>query len=442
MKKYVGFLFAMLVATTVSAEPITLLVDFKDDTSRAEVTETEKELGFDLQPNSIMFSATKLMKVRVDSNRVEEYMDRIKDDKDIESVEISQQYSIFGGADFDVPNDPAYDKQRWHFDMIGLEEAWRISTGKGVVVAIVDTGISDGKGSLPRVPDLNNTCFVKGYNFVDDNTDPYDRNSHGTHVGSSVAESTNNAVGGVGVAFNACLMPLKVLSDSGSGSLEDIAEAIRYAVDNGADIVNMSLGGGGYSKIMADALQHAKKNNVLVFCAAGNSGMPRVEYPAAQDGCLAISSVGPKGELAPYSSHGTGKDHGIFVASPGGDTRGFGPDGGVWQSTIDRTDPYKWGMFPYQGTSMATPIAAGVAALIVSDLKERNGEYSRDEVIDIIAQSAQDKDDEYRYGHGIINAGQALNAVANPKHNGLKIFGAFLFALVVAFAAHRTMSRR
>jgi len=425
---------------TLMKNPVTLLVDFEDDATLADIKETEEELGRHLVPNSVMFHGTKLMRVTVDASEADELMAKIRNDWDIEAVELSQTYETLRSEGFDVPNDPFWPQQAWHMDMIGLREAWNYSTGEGVTVAIVDTGISGEKSKYPMVPDLKQTCMVPGYNFVDDNNDPYDRNSHGTHVGSSVAESTNNNLGGVGIAYDACLMPLKVLSDSGSGYTEDIAEAIIWATNNGAQVINMSLGGGGYSQVMQNAIDHAVKNNVLVLCAAGNSGRAKIEYPAAQDGCLAIASVGPDGNLAPYSSHGEGGE-GIFLASPGGNMRDFGPEGGVWQSTVDRNDPHKWGMFPYQGTSMATPIAAGSTALVVSALLEKNGDYDREDVIQILASAATDKNDNFRYGHGIVNVAEAVKDVKGSAVT-FQILAAFIFAGLVAFVASRKMLRR
>jgi len=418
-------------------------VDFEDDATMQDIHETEQELGLKLVPNSVVFHGTKLMKVTVEASDADRLMGLIRDDWDIEAVELSQTYEAYalkGGANFDMPNDPFYEKQAWHMEMINLREAWQYATGKGVTVAIVDTGISGKDSKYPMVPDLKETCMVPGYNFVDDNTDPYDRNSHGTHVGSSVAESTNNNLGGVGVAYNACLMPLKVLSDRGSGSTEDIAEAIVWAVDNGAQVVNMSLGGGGYSQVMQNAITYAVDNNVIVMCAAGNGGRAKIEFPAAMDGCLAISSVGPDANLAYYSSYGEGGE-GIFIASPGGNTRDFGNDGGVWQSTVDPNDPNQWVMAPYQGTSMATPIAAGSVALVISAFLEADGDYDREDVIDLLADTATEKGDDFRYGYGIINPAEAVKAISGSSLP-YQILAAFVLAALIAFVASRKMLRR
>ncbi len=439
MKIITNLLVALTLSAAATASPVTLLVDFKDDATRTDIAETADDIGADLTPNSVVSSKTKIMKVTVDSERVSDLIDDLSSDGDIEHVEVSQIYRAFAnGADFDVPNDPAYAKQMWHFDMIKLPVAWRSATGKGVKVAVVDTGISGPKSKYPQIPDLKNTCFVPGYDFVADTDDPYDVQSHGTHVGSTIAESTNNSVGGVGIAFNACLMPVKVLSDEGYGQTADIAEGIRWAVDNGAQVLNMSLGGGGASKIIGDALLYAVEHNAIVFCAAGNSGRGQVEYPAGQDGCVAVSAVGPDGKLAPYSSHGRDATdrNGVFIAAPGGNTRDFGPEGGVWQSTVNPENWKEWGMFPYQGTSMATPMASGVAALVISRLGEN---YSRDEVLEIMASTAVDKGDEFRYGAGILDAGAAVAAAVSSDGPSGMVVAIVLFALVAIVVAGKRL---
>jgi len=423
-----------LLATSATASPVTLLVDFEDDASRVDIAETEDVLGLDLFHNSVMSAKTKIMKTTVDSTRVSELIDRIDGDWDIESVEVSQIYRVLDdGADFEVPNDPYLAKQAWHFDMIGLSQAWKVGTGKRVTVAVLDTGVTGPNSKYPQVPDLNKTCFVPGYDFAADTTDPYDVQSHGTHVASTIAESTNNTLGGVGIAFNACIMPVKVLSDEGWGDTADIAEGIRFAADEGANVINMSLGGGGYSQIMQDALNYAVEKNVQVFCAAGNSGVDNIEYPAGLDGCLAISSVGPDKKLAPYSSYGRAKDDskGLFLAAPGGNIRDFGNEGGVWQSTVNPKNPNEWGMFPYQGTSMATPMAAGSAALLISIL---GPDTDREDVMQFMQDTAAQVGDQNKYGAGILNVGAA--ALAAESGGGYSIAWAVaLFVLMAIFVA-------
>ncbi|PSB57785.1 peptidase S8, partial [Chroococcidiopsis cubana CCALA 043] len=157
---------------------------------------------------------------------------------------------------YEVPNDPQYGQQ-WNMRSISIESAWDETKGSGVTVAVIDTGIS-------QVPDLKNTKFVEGYDFVNDKVAADDDNGHGTHVAGTVAQSTNNNYGVAGVAYEATLMPLKVLSAGGTGTTSDIAEAIRFAADNGAGVINMSLGGGGESEMMKEAIAYAQQKGVVV----------------------------------------------------------------------------------------------------------------------------------------------------------------------------------
>lgn len=179
--------------------------------------------------------------------------------KDTEYIEPNYVYSAF-----EIPNDPMYTKQ-WNLRSINVESAWNETKGSGTTVAIIDTGITP-------VADLKETKFVPGYDFVNDRAEAYDDNGHGTHVAGTVAQSTNNNYGVAGIAYEAALMPLKVLSGSGGGTVSDIAEAIKFAADNGADVINMSLGGGGESQLMEEAIDYAHSKGVVVIAAAGNSG--------------------------------------------------------------------------------------------------------------------------------------------------------------------------
>lgn len=456
MKSLIMLLSLMLGAVAANAEPVKLLVDFNDDATIEDVRDSEEETGLDLQPSSFMFSATKLTEVMIDSENAEEYIETLEDDGDIEAVEVSQMYFAMGGASFEVPNDPAYARQRWHMDMVGMQKAWKQSTGKGVIVAVLDTGVSPGTTpSYPRVGDLASSSFMKGYNFVDDNEDTHDAHGHGTHCSSTILEATNNSIGGVGMAFEAKLLPVKVLGDSGGGSVEGISEGIRWAVDQGAHVISMSLGGRGFSAIMANAVRYAEKRNVIVVAAAGNDADDAPHYPSAYDGVLAISAVGPGGQigtadagnpktakLATYSSYGgAGGKKGIFLAAPGGDRRVFGDEGGVIQSTIEEGNPLKWAMRSFNGTSMACPHVSGAAALVASALMEKNGgRFKSSEVIKILEKTATAREDKYKFGAGVLNAGAAVEMAAEGTSYTPFAVGGMALAIIVGFFILRRRS--
>ena len=252
------------------------------------------------------------------------------------------------------PDDPDFAKQ-WHLKAAGAPAAWDTTRGAGVTVAVIDTGIAP-------VDDLDPERIVAGHNFLTGGDDARDDHFHGTHVAGTVAQSTGNGVGVAGMAPLALLMPLKVLGADGSGTSVGIADAIRWAADHGARVLNLSLGGGSRSANMANAVAYARRKGCVVVCAAGNSGSRGVHYPAAYPGALAVSAVGPQGRLAPYSSFGPE----VRIAAPGGD-KSQGEEAGVLQETIDPADPSGKGVYRWlQGTSMATPHVAGAAALVAS----------------------------------------------------------------------------
>jgi serine protease len=235
---------------------------------------------------------------------------------------------------------------------------------------------------------------------------------------------TNNGVGVAGIAPKAKIMPLKVLSKRGFGTAGDIADAVRFAADEGAHVLNLSLGGGPRSRVLESAVAYARKKGAVVVCAAGNGGRPRVEFPAAYRGAFAVSSVGPTKDLAFYSSYG--KE--VAVAGPGGDKNLGGDDGGILQNTIMQNRPDLTSVYlAYQGTSMATPHVAGVAALLVS-----SGVTNPDRVEAILKETAEDlgasgRDD--RFGHGLVNAARAVNA-AQSERGGLAQLGTALVGLL------------
>jgi serine protease len=242
--------------------------------------------------------------------------------------------------------------------------------------------------------------LVKGWNFVGNNDDARDDHAHGTHVAGTIAQSTGNGKGVAGMAPEARLMPIKVLSAYGSGTSHDIAEGIRWAVDHGARVLNLSLGGGGRSLAMEAAVAYARRRGAVVVCAAGNSGSRGVSYPAAYPGAFAVSAVGPQGRLAPYSSFGPQ----VAIAAPGGD-KSQGEEAGVLQQTLAEgsTDEaaFRW----FQGTSMATPHVAGAAALVMS-----LGVSEPAAVEKLLASTAKNAPEisTERYGAGLLDAGAAV----------------------------------
>jgi serine protease len=419
-----------------------LVIDFEDDLDNDAIFAIASRLGLHIEDTTDAADGN-IFVMRGPQALLDKAKRLLRAEGDVETVEDNFAYGLFDqdverGAFFDAtdgelkptptkPNDPMY-KSQWHFAMVNAEGAWAVTQGQGVVVAVIDTGVSpgklaDGKASrFKRVPDLKETEFVKGFNFVNNNADPSDGNGHGTHVAGTIAQSTNNGFGVAGLAPKAKIMPIKVLSDAGSGSVADIANGIRFAADNGAKVINMSLGGGMYSATLARAVKYAHDKGVTVACAAGNGSRQKVEYPAAYPGCVAVSALGPDEKLAFYSSYGKETD----IAAPGGDTRvDLNKDGlpdGVLQDTIARGDPNSHGFYPYQGTSMATPHVAAAAALVIS-----TGVTDPDRVEAVLKASAKKLNDPIRYGAGGLDA-----AAAVKKSKSDHSVGGFGIAAVLA----------
>ena len=252
-----------------------------------------------------------------------------------------------------VPNDPKY-RYQWHLDQIRMPQAWTYSRGEGVTVAVVDTGVT-------QVEDLQGTEFVPGWNFVDDGPDARDDHGHGTHVAGTIAQTTHNGVGVAGIAYRARIMPIKVLSGSGSGSINGIAQGIRWATDHGAQVINMSLGGPFNSQVLAKAVRYAHDRGVVVVCAAGNDGRGKVSFPAANLGAIAVAATQYDEATTFYSNWG--KE--ITIAAPGGNTRldqnNDGLPDGVLQNTVTPGNISKQDYLLFMGTSMASPHIAASA---------------------------------------------------------------------------------
>lgn len=302
-----------------------------------------------------------------------------------------------------IPNDPYYSPYQWHMTRIGMEAAWDINAGSGAIVAVVDTGVKQ------TLADLAGTSFMAGWDFVNNDNNPLDDEGHGSHVCGTIAQSTNNSVGVTGIAYNATIMPVKVLDATGSGTYDWIANGIIYATDHGADVINMSLGGSSSTTALQDAVNYAWNNGVVVVCAAGNNGVSTPFYPAAYTNSISVSAINSADAKASYSNYGSTID----ICGPGGDDVDRNGDGymdGVLQNTFGTTGD---GYYFYTGTSMACPHVAGVAAL----LKSQDGTRTNTTIRSILQNSAEDLGtagwDQY-FGYGLVDAYGALTYSPQP----------------------------
>jgi serine protease len=410
-------------------DPDDIVVDFRDGLSKEQIDAYEKEWGIDLEYSNLEVGPESGITVaHVDAERQQEVLELIRQNPDVEAAEADMVFRIPDTETADealpvaapelkkgngfIPNDPDWAKQ-WNMPMINMPKAWEITKGKGVVVAVLDTGIAyEDHDGFKQVADLKGAKFTKGWDFVNNDEHANDDHGHGTHVAGTIAQVTNNKEGVAGVAFEATLMPVKVLNHFGSGSTAAISDAIRWAADHGANVINMSLGGGGRSAVMENAVAYARKKGVVVVCAAGNGGRGVVEFPAAYPASVAVSAVGPTGALAPYSSYGKELD----IAAPGGD-KSRGVEYGILQNTIDARDNAKSIYAYFNGTSMATPHVAGVAALLIAA-----GAKTPDQVEKALFASAKAAPGTSgwteKFGHGIVDAEAALKAVKKVDAEG------------------------
>jgi serine protease len=403
--------------------------------SEAELAALLADLGLDFEPAGFYSEGEHLFRVFGDEAALTALQARLQGHPLVEVVEPELMYDLIDVADADaaplvasddleakdleaskrqrerfIPDDPMFPLQ-WHMEMIRAPEAWSVTRGAGVIVAVIDTGVAwkNVDGVAQQVPDLAGTAFTQGKSFVPGLPDGLDDHLHGTHVAGTIAQTTNNGVGVAGVAYEATIMPLKVLGGDGRGSVAGIANAIRYAADNGAQVINMSLGGPLPSRVLAKAIEYANERGVTVVCAAGNESKSRIGYPAANDGSIAVAAVDLLGERTWYSNWGDSLD----ISAPGGDTRadknrdGY-PDG-VLQNTIKLQDPladhYMW----LQGTSMASPHVAGAAALVVARGVTNPSEVER--VLKDTAVHPKKVKWDRDYGAGVIDTAAAVDAV-------------------------------
>lgn len=253
----------------------------------------------------------------------------------------------------EVPSDSFFGDQ-WGMPRITAPGAWDISKGTGVKIAILDTGVDQDHPELASKlikNDQNNKDFTGSGS-------PDDFFGHGTHVAGIAAAVTNNGAGVAGVGYEAIIMNGKVLADDGSGAYSWIANGIIWAADNGAKVINMSLGGMFGSTTLKNAVSYAWNKGVVIVAAAGNDGRSLASYPAYYTNCIAVAATDQSDAKASFSNYGSWVD----VAAPGVSILSTIPNHANYISTNYLENKLDYGSL--NGTSMATPFVSGLAALV------------------------------------------------------------------------------
>ncbi|GAB3886577.1 S8 family serine peptidase [Terrabacter terrigena] len=363
-------------------DPHTVLVKFKKNASKAVRDKAAKSRG---GRQAEALEGTDFVKVTTTGN-ADELASRLSADPAV--ADVTLDYIRETNA---TPNDLGYASgDQDYLKTVRMPSAWDRSKGSlSQVVAVVDTGVNG------KHPDLLGRT-VSGFNFVSNvgivTGSASDNNGHGSMVAGIVAAQTNNTEGIAGVAWNARVMPVKVLNSAGQGTDSNIIKGIRWAVDHGARIVNLSLGGPDDSPALHDAVKYAVGKGAVVVVAAGNSGSDEPEYPAAYPEAIAVGATDNAGRLVDFSTHGSWVD----VAAPGWDILST-------RLTEQGTGTYYFG----SGTSFSAPIVSGIAALV----RTQNPRLTPAQVAARLRSTARDagpRGIDPFYGAGIVDATSAL----------------------------------
>jgi serine protease len=381
--------------------PGEVVVRYARDADRRDRAAVQRETGV-VSPR-VFAPRTRVLQIR-DGESVQETVRELRARPEVASAAPNTVARI---AQF-VPNDPGnsntpggWQTLQWNFLAgagVNAPMAWQNLNnvgrpgGRGVIVAVLDTGVAyTNHRRFRRSTDFTRGDFVRGYDFVDRDRLPLDENGHGTHVASTIGESTNNGTGVTGLAYGARIMPVRVLDEAGAGDSVDITSGIRWAVRNGADVINLSFEfDDGYRQVTAaeipdilSALRFARRRGVVVVAAAGNQSRQTVAYPARHDTVIGVGATTEHGCKADYSNTGRGLD----IAAPGGGAddpndiscpKGVDPQGrDIFQVTYPWASAFgsartgssyrRFGLpTGFIGTSMAAPHVSAAAALVIA----------------------------------------------------------------------------
>ncbi|MEZ4707609.1 MAG: S8 family peptidase [Caldilineaceae bacterium] len=379
--------------TNIQTETQIVYIQFQPDVSRADAAQTIAQMGGAL---SDWLEPLHIAKVQLSATVDKAFTSNLWELAQNESsIQFLESGAVIAGDTLnhdaaDDYNDPSFAVADESYGQRKVEAlaAWEIITGtQEVIIAILDTGIN------PEHPEFEGR-IIMGYDYINDDADPTDDHGHGSHVSGIAAAALNNGQGAAGICPNCSILAVKVLNENNAGTWGSAAQGIIYAVDNGARVINLSLGANVPSNTIKSAIDYAQENGVLIVAAAGNSASSNYFYPAAYEGIMGISATNSNDELWGLSNRGEYID----VAAPGHLI--YGPS-----KSLD----HEFGGYVYKsGTSMAAPFVAGLAGLLFSQDPSRTAE----DVVGIITQSADDLGDAGRddyFGYGRINVLAAVN---------------------------------
>lgn len=366
--------------TSVEYDPQRLTVTFRRGTPRVRVNAAFARAGVTLERAIPQIDA---YMAAVAPARHEAALASLRSEEDVTSA----GREVISRALDSSPNDAAWPDQ-WGLRVTGIPRAWTLTVPtRRVVVAVLDTGVDAGH------PDLQQ-ALVPGYDFVAQTTTPTDREGHGTAVAGVIAARTNNHIGIAGVCGACVVMPVKVLGDDGVGDDSVIAAGIVWAADHGAGVINMSLGGPGTTPALNDALAYAAAKGTVILAAAGNSAASVEFYPAADPHVISVGGTTEADRPYEWSNFGDW----VKLAAPGCNVAPTLGDGYV----------------TFCGTSSATPVVAGVAALALS----ANGELTPEDLMQAFERPAVPISGFVRYGR--IDARATLSLVSPVQTVAIK----------------------
>ncbi|OGC13728.1 hypothetical protein A2246_06700 [candidate division WOR-1 bacterium RIFOXYA2_FULL_37_7] len=397
-----------------------ILVKFKNAVSINSINTFNKQNNLKLVKTLVTHDKVHVLSVLDETKKVSvaELIETYKDNPSVEYVEPNFVMHALATT----PNDFYYPIQ-WGLPLIAANVGWDISKGSAeAIIAVVDTGVelshedlsdkiwhnpieSAGTNSSNNKDDDGNG-FVddwQGWDFVQNDNNPSDLNGHGSHVSGIAASKTNNGKGVAGVSWNSRIMAVRVLNKFGDASAGKLSEGISYAVDNGAKVINLSLGAYSPSTAINNEVQNAYNQGCIVVAAAGNDGDSTLNYPAAYEHVIGVASIDRNNTRSDFSN----SNNFVDVCAPGG--YGSGDEEDIVSCYLDNSYVYM------SGTSMSTPFVSGLAALLFS----QNPSWSNDQVVTRIIGTADDLGSagwDAFYGYGKINVYNALGGTleSNP----------------------------